>query len=98
MSLAITHFALGMLVGLLIYQIGGKPSPLLYAYVFGVLALGPDLAKIIPHAAVLEENALIATLFVGHHVLDVVDTTDSILLGAILLGLCGVAVVAVQFR
>ena len=99
MSMAIGHFAFGAGTVLAGYQLSRPeirrkgPSKWLVAIVGGLWAMFPDLAKFVDGLEGFHDS-LWANVCFFHQILDRIDTYDSILGGAILVGYMGVFIVS----
>lgn len=90
MSLAITHFAIGGSVGLLLAIIVNASRRELWLVAGGGWALLPDLEKVLETSWMIAfHDSPAADLFMFHYQLDQFDPTNSIEIGVIALLLLG---------
>jgi hypothetical protein len=85
MSMAITHFMIGMLFGiavLSIFRFYKKPIPhqTLVLFLFGIFGMIPDLDKLFTF---FPQHAAWMNIFAFHILLDKIDLYDTTIIGAI---------------
>lgn len=95
MSIAIAHFTLGASIACLYIILTKKhtnPSALLLVYLGGIFAMLPDLQLFLPFITEAHHSSILANIFFGHQLLDVIDPNDSYLFAAVFVGVLGLAV------
>lgn len=97
--MAIVHFVFGMTVGLWLETmvLDDVVDRLLLVYCVGILAMVPDLNKVLPGLGGLHDSML-ANVFLLHRVLDRIDPNDTILAGIVMLALFGISLAVTWYH
>ena len=99
MSIALAHFAAGAILALLLvapFPGSEETDQAFYMYLGGIFGMLPDLSKFIPQLEPIHNDTVLSSIFALHGVLDMLDPNDSILVGAVMIGLLGAVILVTR--